>query len=101
MSKEFFHGSTMLFSVGFLLCPQADGYANQGDVLAIEAYLEARRHYNKTARSKSVFIVADPDLIDAAGGYTDAIYKVIPRSTPEESVLAWYSEALCTRHRHG
>lgn len=95
MSKELFHGSTKLFPIGFLLSPQADGYANQSDVRAIEAYLEARRPDNKTARSKSVFLVADPDLIDAAGGYTDAIYKVIPRSTPEESDLAWYSEALC------
>lgn len=95
MSNQFFHGSKKLFPAGFLLSPQIDGYANQDEVKNIEAYLEARRPPNKTARSKSVFLVNDPDLIDSAGGYIDAIYKVIPRSTPEESDLAWYSEALC------
>lgn len=92
---NFYHGSRKLFQKGFLLAPQGDGYVSQDDVKDFEALVESRRPADKTPRSRSVFLVNDPDLIDAAGGYTDVIYQVKSKSTPEESDLAWYSDAFC------
>jgi hypothetical protein len=91
----YYHGSRKLFEKGFLLAPQADGYAKNPEVASLEALFESRRPQGKTARSNSVYLVTDPDLIDASGGYNDAVYTVKPRSVPEESDLAWYSEAHC------
>lgn len=91
----FYHGSTKLFPKGFLLEPQSNGYASQDSVKDIEACMEARRPADKTPRAKSVFLVADPDLIDASGGSIDVIYQVRPKSSPEESDLAWYSDVQC------
>lgn len=91
----FYHGSRKLFEKGFLLAPQPDGYANDPEVAVLEALFENRRPPGKTARAKSVYMVTDPDLIDSSGGYSDAVYVVLPRSNPEESDLAWYSEAQC------
>lgn len=93
MIKKYYHGSKKLFPIGLLLEPQRDGYTNQEDTKDTEAYFESRRPADKTPRSKSVFLVSNPDLIDAAGGYIDVIYTVKPISAPEESDLAWYSEA--------
>jgi hypothetical protein len=93
MQQRFYHGSPKHFPIGFRLAPQADGYAQRDEASDLEKLFESRRPAGKTARTKSVFLVADPDLIDAAGGYTDAVYLVEPKSTPEQSDLCWYSEA--------
>lgn len=95
MTQRFYHGSQKHFPNGLTLAPQPDGYVNGGDDAGFEQLVESRRPADKTSRSLSVFLVTDPDLIDAAGGYNDAVYVVNPQSTPEESDLAWYSEAFC------
>jgi hypothetical protein len=95
MQQRLYHGSRKHFPIGFTLAPQADGYVQeQAELSGLEQLFESRRPADKTARSRSVFLVADPDLIDAAGGYNDAVYLVNPQSTPEQSDLSWYSEAF-------
>jgi len=95
MTTHYYHGSRKLFERGAVLVPQADGYANLDENSEFEALVESRRPENKTPRGKSVFLVTDIDLIDASGGYNDAVYRVKPMSLPEESDLAWYTEAFC------
>ena len=90
-----YHGSRRLFGEGFILLPQPDGYVHQTDSREFEALVEARRPEGRLSRLSSVFLSADPGLIDGAGGYVDAIYRVEPLSPPEASDLAWYSEAWC------
>lgn len=95
MQQRLYHGSRKHFPIGFALAPQADGYVQeQAELSGLEQLFESRRPGDKTARSRSVFLVADPDLIDAAGGYNDAVYLVNPQSSPEQSDLSWYSEAF-------
>lgn len=92
---SFYHGSRRYFVDGFVLSPQADGYVHQDDVREFEVLAEARRPQGCLSRLASVFLSADPDLIDGAGGYIDAVYLVEPLSVPQASDLAWYSEAWC------
>lgn len=91
----FYHGSRRHFADGVVLSPQADGYVHQDDVREFEALVEARRPPGCLSRLSSVFLSADPGLIDGAGGYVDAVYRVEPLSEPQVSDLAWYSEAWC------
>ena len=91
---KYLHGSTKIFGKDFILLPQPDGYANTCETPEFEAYVESRRPSDKLSRLKSVFLSEDADLIDGAGGYTDAIYEVKPLSPPEGSDLAWYTEAF-------
>lgn len=95
MTSHYYHGSRKLFERGAMLAPQADGYANLEENSEFEALVESRRPEGKSARGQSVFLVTDVDLIDASGGYNDAVYRVKPMSLPEESDLAWYTEAFC------
>lgn len=90
----FLHGSNKLFGRDFLLLPQKDGYTSHPENKEFEDYIESRRPDGKTSRSTSVFLTTDPDLIDAAGGYNDAVYEVKPLSSPEASDLCWYTDAF-------
>ena len=91
----FLHGSRKRFEPGFTLTAQKDGYVNQPDVIAFELMVESRRPMDKISRMDAVFLCVDPDLIDAAGGYNDAIYSVTPIGDAQPSDLSWYSEAYC------
>ncbi|MHD0644932.1 hypothetical protein ACYPKM_04855 [Pseudomonas aeruginosa] len=90
----YLHGSRKLFTPGFVLLPQPNGYVQRSDSPEFERYLESRRPVGLTSRANSVFLTSDPDLIDAAGGYNDAVYEVQVDGDPEQSDLAWYSEAF-------
>jgi hypothetical protein len=92
--QTFYHGSRFNFGVGFQLQPQPDGYTTIGETIDFERLVDARRPADKLSRFESVFLTRDPDLIDAAGGNIDAVYRVEPLSKPEASDLAWYTEAF-------
>lgn len=81
--------------MNFELKPQSNGYCSREENRAFELIIESRRPAHALTRSQSVFLSADPDLIDGAGGYTDVIYEVAVKDPPEGSDLAWYSEAWC------
>ena len=101
VTPTLFHGSTILFTKGTVLRPQSGGYVDHPDAEPqhhmTEEILERFRPENCIPRSKAVFMVDNPDLIDYAGGYTDHIYEVEPVGEVTKGNLAWYSElyALC------
>ena len=90
----FFHGTNLRLDVGFELKPQADGYAKDSSehISALEDFIELGRPHDKIPRRNAVYLSDDPDLIDAAGGLTDAIYEIKPIGFPEKSDLAWYTQ---------
>jgi hypothetical protein len=79
--------------VGTLLRPNPKGYTSESEANALESLFEQYRPPRQLSRRKAVFMVAAPDEIDAAGGYTDYIYKVEPEGAIEKHDLAWYTEA--------
>jgi hypothetical protein len=95
LPAQFFHGSRTHFEVGDVLVPQPCGYVHSADVSEFERIIESRRPEGRLSRFESVFLVADPGLIDAAGGYNEAVYLVEPVGMPEASDLRWYSDAWC------
>ena len=93
-SRTLYHGSRAEFPPGFVLEPQPGGYATlpDEDIAEVEAILEAHRPPHMIPRTEAVFMVDDPDMIDAAGGYDDHVYEVEPSGPAEASDMAWYSE---------
>jgi hypothetical protein len=92
-----YHGSQKKFPIGFTLLPQSDGYAasQNEDIANTEQILEAHRPPHCLPRSKSVFLVGDPEEIDFAGGYTDFIYRVEPIGRVEKNDMDWYGQLSC------
>ena len=88
------HGSVEEFGPGTVLEPQPGGYATlpDEDIAGPEAALERHRPPGMIPRAEAVFMVDDPDTIDAAGGYDDHVYEVRPVGPAEASDMAWYSE---------
>lgn len=103
MPNQFFHGSTKKLNIGDFLVPQKNGYVSGECVddpekdahFRTEKILELYKPETAISRLNSVFMVADPDEIDAAGGYTNAIYIVEPEGTVLRCNMAWYSELYC------
>ena len=92
MPRSYFHGSRNGNLVGLRISPNPKGYAALADRV-LEALFERRRPSGCLPRAGAVFMVADPDEVDAAGGCTDFIYRVEPICPPEAHDVAWYSEA--------
>jgi len=92
--RRLFHGSQKQFPVGFVLKPQLGGYAHlpDEDIARVEEIIERYRPPDKISRREAVFMVADPEEIDSAGGYDDHIYVVEPIGEVEVSDLSWYTE---------
>jgi hypothetical protein len=90
--KNLYHGSRKEFPNGFILTPQNDGYTSYPEVQFSENILELVRPKDKLSRKKSVYMVADIDEIDSAGGYLDFVYLVRPLGRVEASDEGWYSE---------
>ena len=93
-SRTLYHGSAEEFAPGAVLTPQPGGYATlpDEDIAGPEAALEEHRPPGMIPRAEAVFMVDDPDMIDAAGGYDDHVYEVRPVGAAEASDMAWYSE---------
>lgn len=94
-NSRLFHGSVCFFPVGYVMTPNPAGYVRSEGAVEFERLVEKRRPEGKLSRFDSIFLTADIELIDGAGGYTDAIYEVEPITTPQASDLAWYSAAWC------
>jgi hypothetical protein len=87
----FYHGSFDELAIGTVLEARPRGYVGSADP-DLENLFERVRPEGCIPRQQAVFLVADPDLIDAAGGYTDFIYEVEAVS-PRSHDLAWYTQA--------
>lgn len=96
-SQLLYHGSQKKFPVGFVLLPQSDGYAASPDedIANTERVLEAHRPAHCLPRNQSVFMVANPDEIDSAGGYLDFVYTVEPVGKVEKNDMDWYVRVAC------
>lgn len=100
LEKTYYHGSYKTFPVGFQLTPQSDGYVMGSGMDEIEraahhmceALIEQYRPAGAPKRTASVYLVTDPDEIDAAGGYSDNVYVVEPNGPVWKANLHWYSE---------
>lgn len=90
---KLYHGSRKSFPIGFVLRPQSDGYTSfqDEDVRRTEGIIEKYRPQGLIPRTKSVFMVDDPTMIESAGGYEDFVYLVRPNGRVERSNLGWYS----------
>jgi len=91
-ARKFYHGSYDKLEVGEILTPGEDDYEeNWGhnewyQALHKHKPMESRQH------SWSVFMVADEDDIDLAGGADDYVYVVEPVGDVERHDLNWASE---------
>lgn len=88
-----YHGTHINAPSGFKLTPQASGFTHSKDVHQLEVLFEQMKPQGMISRKDAVYLSDDPDLIDAAGGYTDVIYRVKPVGHTERSDLAWYTKA--------
>jgi hypothetical protein len=86
----YFHGSFDKLEIGLNLRPQ-DGTGSTVETL--DRLFEECRPTRCIPRTEAVYLVRDPDLIDAVGGFTEFVYEVRPEGTPEGSDLAWLTEA--------
>jgi len=93
VSLRFFHGSYDELPIGTVLTARGDGYVGSADG-QVEALFESHRPEGCIPRGEAVFLVADPDLIDAAGGYADFVYEV-ETDAAQGHDLAWYTQAQC------
>jgi len=92
-SVRLYHGSYDELTLGTVLTARRDGYVGSADG-QLEALFESHRPEGCIPRGEAVFLVTDPDLIDAAGGYTDFVYEV-EASDMQAHDLAWYTQAQC------
>lgn len=90
--KSFLHGSSEFIKNNTILKPHADSYVNKSENEYLEKLMEKYRPEEKISRYDAVFMVDNIDLIEAAGGYIDYVYEVLPRGEIERSDLAWYTE---------
>jgi len=92
--KIFYHGSYDKLPIKTILKSHEKSYTRDPNNMILEGILEKYRPDDKLSRYDSIFLVDDPELIDAVGAPIDYIYEVIipGNITPEKSDLAWYSE---------
>jgi hypothetical protein len=86
----YFHGSFDPLDVGLHLSPSSDAGSTDPD---LDTLFEVVRPADRIPRAEAVYLVTNPDDIDAVGGYTDHVYEVEPEGTIEKCDLAWYSQA--------
>ena len=95
-----YHGSRRRFRVGTILRAQRYGYAHGSGYPAFEKrvrkmcedFLEEFRPANAIPRRSALFMVDDPSIIDAVGGYEDYVYEVQPIGPVTRCNLYWYSD---------
>jgi 8-oxo-dGTP pyrophosphatase MutT (NUDIX family)/GNAT superfamily N-acetyltransferase len=91
-SVKLYHGTRAKLEIGTILTPQPHGYVNDPEVAQHEQIMENARPEGSLPRNQSVYMVADPDEIDFAGGYEDFVYEVEPIGEVERNNMGWYSE---------
>lgn len=92
LNKKFYHGSYDKLPVGTVLTPRGDDYEKDWQHTDFYAVLERYRPKDKLSHKQSVFMVADPDDVDLAGGATDWLLTVKPLGPVQKHDLNWSSE---------
>ena len=91
-TQKFYHGSHDQFEVGEILTPGEDEYEEGMENVEWYHVLHQHRPMESRQHSWSVFMVADEDDIDVAGGATDYVYEVEPVGDVERHDINWASE---------
>jgi hypothetical protein len=89
--QTFYHGSMTKLPVGTVLTPR-DDYENDWSGTDFYAALEYWRPDSMLSHSQSVFMVADEDDVDLAGGGTEWLFIVEPEGRIERHDINWGSE---------
>ncbi len=89
-----YHGSDAAFEPGFVLAPRP-AYAQSWGGTDFYAALERWRPAGCLPHREAVFMVADPDEIDLAGGATDWCLEVEPDGPVSRHDLNWGSAVSC------
>lgn len=92
LTPTFYHGSSTYLDPGTILTPRNQDYEQDWQHTDFYNVLEKYRPTNKPAHKNSVFMVADPDDIDLAGGGTDWIFTVQPLGPVSKHDINWSSE---------
>lgn len=90
-SRSYYHGSCDKLSVGTRLVPRPD-YENNWSGTDFYTALERYRPDGMLAHKDAVFMCANEDDIDLAGGCTDWLFTVEPDTRIERHDLNWSSE---------
>lgn len=88
----FYHGSRAFLPPGTILRPRGEDYERDWERTDFYVILEHYRPTHRTPHKNSVFLVADPDDVDVAGGATDWLLKVLPVGEVSQHDLNWSSE---------
>jgi hypothetical protein len=91
-TQKYYHGSHDQFEVGEILTPGEDEYEEGMENVEWYHVLHQHRPMESRQHSWSVFMVADEDDIDVAGGATDYVYEVEPVGDVERHDINWASE---------
>lgn len=89
---RYVHGSFDPLPVGLVLTGRGKAYAEDWSNSGFYEVLERYRPASSLAHHDAVFMVSDPDDIDAAGGGTEWCAEVRPMGPVERHDLGW-----CTR----
>lgn len=91
-NHQYYHGSYTEMPVGTILTARGENYHNDWSDTDFYNILEYYRPSNKLAHKDSVFMVADEDDIDLAGGATDYMFTLVPLGKVSKHDLNWSSE---------
>lgn len=86
-----FHGSAIALPVGLVLTGRGAQYEAAWSVTDFYAALERHRPPQCLAHREAVFMVADPDEIDLAGGATEFVFELEADAVSRHDVN-WSSE---------
>jgi len=90
-NKTFYHGSMTKLPVGTILTPRNDYVTNWGNT-DFYSVLEKYRPKDMLGHHQGVFMVADEDDVDLAGGGTDWLFVVEPQGKIQRHDVNWSSE---------
>lgn len=91
----FFHGSGAELTEGLVLRPRGEAYEADWAATDFYAALERWRPPECLAHRDAVFMVAEIDDIDLAGGSTDWCAEVVPIGPVTRHDLNWSSRISC------
>lgn len=88
----FYHGSHDNLPIGTVLTPRLDQYETDWGHTDFYYILEKYRPRHMLSHKESVFMVANEDDIDLAGGATDYMFTLKPLGPIQKHDLNWSSE---------
>lgn len=91
-AQTFYHGSCDELPIGTVLKGRGDDYDKDWGSTDFYTVLEKYRPNNMLAHKDAVFMVADEDDIDLAGGCTDWLFHVTPHGRVTRHDINWSSE---------